>query len=108
MVGSRVRGRGWCRVKGGGGGCRSGGGIQGGCEPRIEVIVKMKKNVVGGVRWGGGPVRGEVGVRENENAKKKFGGGGQGGCVRRIEVFVKMQIKKSWGMGGVGRGRRGW
>ena len=32
-----------------------GGGDWGGCEPRIEVIVKMQKNV-------GGPVGGLVGV----------------------------------------------
>ena len=31
-----------------------GGGVQSGCEPRIEVIVKMSKNV------GGGPVRVDV------------------------------------------------
>ena len=42
------------------------------CERRIEVFVKIKKNVRGG---GGG------------------GGGVQGGCERRIEVFVKIQKK---------------
>ena len=58
-----------------------GGGGQGGCDRRIEVIVKRKKSW----EWagGGGPVG---------------GGGGQGGCDRRIEVIVKMQ-KKSWGSG---------
>ena len=40
-----------------------GGGVQGGCEPRIEVIVKMpKKSGDGGGVWtgggGGGPVGG--------------------------------------------------
>ena len=37
-----------------GAGVRSGGGGQGGCEPRIGVIVKMQKRVgglAGGVGW---------------------------------------------------------
>ena len=53
-----------------------GWGSQGGCEPRIEVIVKNKKGKVGGrvrVVGGGCPV----------------GGGSQGGCERRIEVTVQ-------------------
>ena len=37
-----------------GGGCWSGGGIQGGCEPRIEVIVNMKKKSCGWVGRGSG------------------------------------------------------
>ena len=37
------------------GGVGLGGGGQGGCERRIEVFVKIKKkNLGGGVRWGGG------------------------------------------------------
>ena len=45
-----------------GGGPGVGWGGQGGCEQRIEVVVKMKKKVgAGGVGWGG-----------------------QGGCERRI------------------------
>ena len=44
---------------------------QDGCEPRIEVIVKMRK---------------KSGVRSWE--------GGQGGCEPRIEVIVEMQKKK--------------
>ena len=74
---------------------RGGGGVQGGCERRSEVIVKIqKKNRAGG------------GGREDHV------GGGQGGCERRIEVIVKMQKKKSgwvrsgrgwgWSRGGVG------
>ena len=54
---------------------------QGGCEQKIEVIVKMQKcpGVGGPV---GGPVR----------------GGGQGGCERRIEVIVKNAKKnRGWG-----------
>ena len=62
-------------------GVRSGGGWgQGGCERRIEVIVKMQK------RCGGTVGR----------------GGGQGGCERRIEIIVKMQKSR-----GVGSGRGG-
>ena len=55
---------------------RWGGGGQGECEQRIEVIVKMQKKLGGEVRWGGG------------------GGWDQGGCERRIEVIVKMQKKQ--------------
>ena len=50
---------------------RSGEGGQGGCEPRIELIVKMQKKS----REGGG----------------QSGWGGQGGCKPRIEVIVKME-----------------
>ena len=110
-------GSGW----GGGGG---GWGVQGGCERRIEVFVKIqKKKNGGGVGLGGGGVRVDV-IEElkflgkfTKNRKKIGGGvgglgrggrvgrGGQGGCERRIEVFVKIQ-KKKWG-GGRGRGG-GW
>ena len=85
MVGSKVRGRGWCRVNGGG--CWSGGGIQGGCEPRIEVIVNMKKKSCG---WGWGGEGVWSGGR---------GGGGQGLCVQRNDFFVKMQKKLGGGSG---------
>ena len=57
----------------------------GGCERRIEVIVKMQKKI-------GGRVRGS-------------GLGGQGGCERRSEVIVKIQ--KHQGLGGSGWGS-GW
>ena len=53
------------------------GGGQGGCEQRIEVIVKMQRKS----RW-------------------VSGWGGQGGCEQRIEVIVKMK-KKVGGWGGV-------
>ena len=43
-----------------------GWGGQGGCEQRIEVIVKMQKKGRRGSGWGG-----------------------QGGCEHRIEVIVK-------------------
>ena len=46
-----------------------------GCEPLIEVIVKMKK---------------------------RKSGGGQGGSERRIEVIVKMEKKSGGGGGGGG------
>ena len=46
-----------------------GGGGQGGCERRIEVFVKIKKNGLGG------------------------GGVGHGRCERRSEVFVKLKKK---------------
>ena len=62
-------------------------GGQGGCERRIEVFVKIKKN------WG---CRGVwVGARVWE--------GGQGGCERKIEVFGKIH-KKNQGGGDVGYG----
>ena len=62
-------------------GVRVGWGGQGGCERRIEVIVKMKKKSGGGVRGG-------------------VGSEGQCGC--EIEAIVKNE-KKSQG-GGVGPG----
>ena len=65
MVSSKVGGRGWCGVNAKKGGPVGGGGVQGGCEPRIELIVKMHKKV----GRGGGAGRGGGG-----------GGGGQGGC----------------------------
>ena len=61
-----------------------GSGGHDGCERRIEVFVKIQKQIGGG----GGP---GVGL------------GGQGGCERRIEVFVKIQKK----IGGGGRGGSG-
>ena len=59
------------------------GGGQGGCERRIEVLVKIQK------KWG---VGGEG-----------SGWGGQGRCARRIEVFGKIHQKKFRG-GGMGCG----
>ena len=53
-----------------------GWGGQGGCEQRIEVIVKMQRKS----RW-------------------VSGWGGQGGCEQRIEVIVKMKKKGRGGMG---------
>ena len=82
---------------------RVGEGGQGGCERRIKVFVKIKKNIFGG--GGGGVGSGQGWGR---------GGGGQGGCERRIEVSVEMQ-KKIGGGGcqvwpGMGGGSRvgGW
>ena len=87
------------------GGGRVGGG-QGGCERRIKVFVKIKKNFffffffLGG---GGGGGVGRVGGRGRV-------WGCQGGCERRIEGFVKIQ-KKNWeggqGVSGCGVGS-GW
>ena len=63
---------------------RGGGGVQGGYEQRIEVIVKIAKTKLKVEGGGGGPVQGW--------------GGGQSGCERRIKVIVKMQNeKKGWG-----------
>ena len=75
---------------GGSGGVGLVGG-QGGCERRIEVLVKIQRK-----KWGG--VRG-VGLV-----------GGQGGCERRIEVFVRIQKKNGELRGGGGwwYGRWGW
>ena len=55
------------------------GGGQGGCERRIEVIVKMREKNRVGREW--------IWV----------GGGVQGGCERRIEVIVKMRKKSGRG-----------
>ena len=64
-------------------------GDQGGCEPRIELILKMHKNKVGGGGGGGGgaPVRREVRVVVNQELnllekmhKEKSGGGVQSGA----------------------------
>ena len=68
-------------------------GDQGGCERRIEVIVKMEKR--------------------EKKSRGRAGFGGQGGCERRIEVIVK--ILGGFGGGGgpvggrdpVGRGSGG-
>ena len=65
-------------------------GGQGGCERRIKVFVKIKKNKNWGVGGGSG------------------WWGGQGGCDRRIKVFVKIQKKNIFfffGGGGRGGGR---
>ena len=55
------------------GGSGSGGGGQDGCEPRIEVFVKIQKKnffLGGGVGVGWGGVRG--GVRVDVNKELKF------------------------------------
>ena len=54
-------------------------GGQGGCERRMEVFVKIKKNMYGKV--GSRGVRGVV------------WGGGQDRCEHRSEVFVKIKKK---------------
>ena len=61
-------------------------GGQDGCERRIEVFVKIKKNIFLGGSGRGGAVR--VGL------------GGQGGCERRIEVFVEIKKKNFFFLGG--------
>ena len=57
--------------KSGGGAGRGDAGWrdQGGCEPRVEVIVKMKKKVGRGVRSGGG---GTVGARSGGGVKEEL------------------------------------
>ena len=65
-----------------------GGGCQGGCERRIEVIVKMQKSV--GVQWGLGS-----------------GWGCQGGYEPRIS-YCENEKKIGWGFrGGAGGGLLG-
>ena len=108
-------------------------GGQGGCEPRNEFIVKIKKSrEVGSVRGGGGCQVGSerrinvIVKMQKKNSRGEGEGVGQGGgeneefkllqkkrgvnVKRRIEVIVKMQ-KKSRGGGGpglVGGWVRGW
>ena len=66
-----------------------GGGRMGGCEPRIEVIVKMQK-------------------KSEEVGSGRVRAGGRVRCEPRIEVIVKMQKKSEEGGGGpVGYGRGG-
>ena len=93
----------------GGGGGVSGrgrvGGVQGGCERRIEVFVKIQKKNWGGVRSVGGRgggvgsgggqrclggLVGGGGVRVDVNAMLGVGGDvGYGGCEPRIEGIVQ-------------------
>ena len=87
-------------------GGRVGEGGQGGCERRIKVFVKIKKNIFGGGGSGRGWGR---------------GGGGQvggGGGVAGVRVGVKVELKLVWkckkkiGEGGAGLagngGVEGW
>ena len=62
----------------------------GGCQPRIEVILKMQKKKFGGGR--GDPVRGRS----------------EGGCEPRIEVILKMKKVVGAGSGGGGSGGLAW
>ena len=64
-----------------------GGGVQGGCEQRIEIFVKIKKKMRGG--GGEGSVEG---VRVD--------------VTKRIKISVKIQ-KKNQGGGDYSRGWRG-
>ena len=98
---------------GGGGPGGSGWGVQGGCEQRIEVFVKIqkKKKIVGGgsgCRVGGGRVGG---VRVDVNEELKFlgkckkkknwgGGGGQDGLGRG--AGCRTGGTGFWGLGGQG------
>ena len=78
----------------------------GGCEPRIEVIVKMQKQSRGsvggsrvGIWWGSGGCEVVIIVK----MQKKSRGcpvGGSGGCEPRIEeVIVEMKNAKKSGVG---------
>ena len=106
----KIQKKNWGGVPGVGLGC------QGGCERRIEVIVKIQKKKIWGGGEGGGRGRvGGGGVRVDVIDELKFlgkftkkngggwgcrgGGGGrvglgdQGGCDLGIEVFGKIQKK---------------
>ena len=63
----------WGGVESGGGGGSSVWGVQGRCEQRSKVFVKIQKKMGGVVRSGGGA----------------GGSGGQGGCERKIEFFCE-------------------
>ena len=82
-----------------------GGGGQGGCEPRIEVIVKMKKKL------GRCPVGGEGGQGGGERRikvvkiQKILRGVRVRGVGVRVDVYEKLKLlkkckRKSWGGGG--------
>ena len=73
-------------------------GGQGGCEQRIEVIVKMQKVLK--KTWGGeGQVQSGIGggVEEWGLVEGSEGSccGGQGGCEQRIEVTLYCENAKS-------------
>ena len=105
--------RGWGSGRGGG---SDRGRGQGGCERRVEVIVKMQKKVGEGVRvqWGRGLVGGWDWSVGGGWLVARLGIGsdvGYGGCEPRIEGIVQCTkwyctilriIKKSggWGWGG--------
>ena len=73
-------------------GGRVGGGGQGGCERRIKVFGKIKKQKNGGGGGLGGHVGGRVcgWVRVDVNAMLGVGGYvGYGGCEPRVEGIVQ-------------------
>ena len=87
-------------------GGRVGGGGQGGCERRIKVFVKIKKNIFGGGgRFGSGAGEGVAGVRVDVKeelklvwkCKKKSGGGG-------CQVWPGMGGGRGLGVGRFGGG----
>ena len=78
---------------GGWGGGRVGLGVQGGCEQRIEVFVKIKKN--GGSGGSGGTEGSGWGVRVDVIEESKF-----------LGKFTK-KIREGVGLGGFGFGS-GW
>ena len=87
-------------------------GGQGGCERRIEVIMKMIIKRQGGPGVEGGGWEDQCGCEievivkiKKKSGKVRSGVGDQGGCERRIEVIVTLK-KKSEGAGAVGGG--GW
>ena len=69
---------------------KPGGGGQGGCVQRMEVIAKRKKvmRVGRGVRV---DVTGEVEFLFGGGGGQVVWGGGQSGCVQRSEAFLKIQ-----------------
>ena len=75
-------------------------GGQGGCEPRIEVIVKMhKKKSGGGSGWGGSEWWCTKNWKLLRNALKMLGevgpvGGGGGG--RLVRVVLNEELKLLW------------
>ena len=80
-----------------------GGGGQGGCERRIEVFVKIQKQLGGGPVGGGrvGSGGGKAGGGVGSGGGKVGGGGGVGGAGVRVDVNAMLGVGVMWGMGDV-------
>ena len=69
---------------------------EGGCEPRIELIVKMQKKIQGGgereKKSKGWRLYVNQGLSYCGNAKRNWGGGGGGGGEVRLDVNQELKL----------------